>query len=649
MQRTTRQSMDCFASPFGLARNDITDKNIYMKPPPLGQILLKHNAIDAQQLAVALASKDRARLGDTLANNNIINPLQLGVALAEQAQLPFINLRDTPADAALLAQDDIAFYRDYQSIPWQREHNQLVIVCAQINAEIMNAWRAHTAEPLAFAIASPRDIHASINEILGQTIEQKTRRHLRDYYPQWSAYHTFARDQRFACLLLFATIAACTAWNPHATLIAIIAITAMFYSGTLGLKWMLYLFRARSDVTYDDVAGDALPIYTVLVPLYREQEGVARLLKSIAALDYPKHKLDVKLVTEADDAPTIAAIIAQRPPAYCEIIRVPPSQPRTKPKACNYAMAFARGDYVVIFDAEDQPEPMQLRKAVAAFAASPTDVVCLQARLNYYNAPENLLTKLFALEYACLFDFMLPGLQALGIPIPLGGTSNHIRTQTLREVGEWDPYNVTEDADLGMRLALHGYSTRVLDSITLEEAPLRLSAWHHQRARWIKGYMQTWLVYMRAPVHLYRTLGPIGFWGFQFFIGGPCLVFLLSPLLWGLCAVWALGLMPALHLPQALSHLCIALFVLGTVSHIWLAYRAARNWKWKGMTLAIITYPFYWFLHSIASFRALRQLITCPHHWDKTTHSVSRFSPITTDSVAITEEKTQRARGVEGK
>lgn len=591
----------------------------------IGQILLKQKAINAQQLEAVLATKQQAKLGEVLTNEKLITPLQLAQALAEQAHIPFINLRETPPDAALLNPDDLTFYREHQSIPWRHENGELMIVCAQMNDETVAAWHHHMQTPVAFAIASWRDIQLSLHQALGTSIEASTRTHLRNRFPQWSAYHTFERSQRLAFLALIGATIACGFWNLQITIIAMLSITAVFYIGTLGLKWLLYLFRKRNLPAYAAIADEDLPVYTVLVPLYREQEGIARLLASIAALDYPKHKLDVKLVTEADDEPTIAAIIAQRPPAYCEIIRVPPSLPRTKPKACNYAMAFARGEYVVIFDAEDQPEPLQLRKAVAAFAAAPPDVACFQARLNYYNAPENLLSKLFALEYAGLFDFMLPGLQALGIPIPLGGTSNHIRSQVLREVGEWDPYNVTEDADLGMRLALHGYRTRMLDSITLEEAPLKLRAWHHQRGRWIKGYMQTWLVYMRRPAHLHRTLGPIGFWGFQFFIGGPCLVFLLSPLLWVLCLAWALGFIPAMLLPPALSYMCVALFVFGTASHLWFALQATRHWQWKRMLPAIAAYPFYWFLHSFASFRALRQLITHPHYWDKTTHGVSGF------------------------
>lgn len=232
-----------------------------------------------------------------------------------------------------------------------------------------------------------------------------------------------------------------------------------------------------------------LPTYTVLVPLYREARVVPALLAHLASLDYPASKLEVLLLVEEDDHETLAAVQAAKPPAYFTLLTLPPGQPRTKPKALNVGLLFARGEFLVVYDAEDRPEPDQLKKAVVAFRKGSEHLTCVQAALNYYNREENSLTRLFAMEYAHWFDYLLPGLFQLGLPMPLGGTSNHFRTERLRQLGGWDPFNVTEDADLGLRMAGRGLTVAVLNSTTWEEAPHHLTAWIRQRSRWIKGYM----------------------------------------------------------------------------------------------------------------------------------------------------------------
>lgn len=215
---------------------------------------------------------------------------------------------------------------------------------------------------------------------------------------------------------------------------------------------------------------------------------------------------------------------------------VPDLHPRTKPKALNYALPLARGEYLVIYDAEDRPERDQLRKALAAFQEGPPNLACLQAKLNLYNASDNGLTRQFTIEYDALFEGLLPALDRLQLPIPLGGTSNHFRVSALKWLMAWDPFNVTEDADLGTRLARSRYRCRVLDSTTFEEAPPRLSSWFPQRTRWIKGYMQTWFVHMRQPARLWRELGAAGFLGFQVMIGGTVLSALVHPWFYALAA-----------------------------------------------------------------------------------------------------------------
>jgi cellulose synthase/poly-beta-1,6-N-acetylglucosamine synthase-like glycosyltransferase len=279
-----------------------------------------------------------------------------------------------------------------------------------------------------------------------------------------------------------------------------------------------------------------LPVYTILAPLYREAHMLPGLVNALARLDWPAAKLDIKLILESVDTETIAAAQALQLPGNFEIVVVPAHEPRTKPKALNYALPLARGEYLVIYDAEDRPEPDQLRRAFAAFQSGPPNLATVQARLNLYNVHDNWLTRQFTIEYCALFDGLLPTLDRLELPIPLGGTSNHFRVSALRWLAAWDPHNVTEDADLGMRLARNGYRCRVLDSTTYEEAPVLFGSWLRQRTRWLKGFMQTWLVHMRAPRLLRHELGWRGFLAFQVMLGGTVLSALVHPWFYVLAA-----------------------------------------------------------------------------------------------------------------
>lgn len=167
---------------------------------------------------------------------------------------------------------------------------------------------------------------------------------------------------------------------------------------------------------------------------------------------------------EADDDLTRTALEAMRLGRPYEIMIAPDIGPRTKPKALNVALPFARGAFVAVFDAEDRPEPDQLRRAYEAFLSHDDRMACVQAQLTIDNTKDNWLTQMFTAEYAGLFDVLLPGLARHRLPLPLGGSSNHFRTAVLRATGGWDPYNVTEDADLGMRLARFGYLSTVVAS-----------------------------------------------------------------------------------------------------------------------------------------------------------------------------------------
>lgn len=374
----------------------------------------------------------------------------------------------------------------------------------------------------------------------------------------------------------------------------------------------------------DRIPDADLPVYSVLVPMFREGAVLPDLVAALSALDYPAAKLDVLLVLESVDEETQRTAAALDLPGFMRVIVVPDSQPRTKPKALNYALQFARGDYVVVYDAEDAPEPDQLRQAIATFAESPAGTVCLQGRLNIHNVREGWLTRQFALEYSVLFDVILPGLTRLGLPIPLGGTSNHFPRPVLDRWLGWDPFNVTEDADLGIRLARTGGHVDILSSTTWEEAPVRLGSWFRQRTRWIKGWMQTYLVHTRQPLRLLRELGPAAFVGFHIYSGGLILSALVFP---HFCALVAIEVWQSswLSLPESLPsgalwslaifNLTVA-YLTSVVGAVVAAWRRKRIW----LIGEVLLMPVYWVLISFAAYRAVFQLATAPHFWEKTEH-----------------------------
>lgn len=369
-----------------------------------------------------------------------------------------------------------------------------------------------------------------------------------------------------------------------------------------------------------------LPIYSILVALYREASSVAPLLAALDALDYPREKLDVIFAVEPNDLHTRAAIARCRPGPHVRVIVAPAIGPQTKPKALNVALPFARGSFVAIFDAEDRPDPGQLRAALAAFRNGGDDLACVQASLAIHNTHESRFARMFGAEYAGQFDVVLPGLARLGLPLPLGGSSNHFRIDYLRDVGEWDACNVTEDADLGLRLARFGLRATTIYATTWEEAPISYRAWRNQRSRWFKGWMQTWLVHMAHPLRLKREAGWRGLIALNLLIGGSiaaALAFPIVPYLFarGIAELvvgdsnWPLSMLRPLHLASFFAAIVVTMGILLLGLARRKRLREARVLLWM---------PLYWAGLSMAAWRALRQLIFEPTHWEKTEHGVSR-------------------------
>ncbi|MDD2704029.1 MAG: glycosyltransferase [Acidocella sp.] len=599
--------------------------------------LHQRGRLTAEQMEEAwrLSRQWRSPLPDILAAMYAISSFEWAQQMAKSCNLPFANLREIRPDAALVSLQDRRLYLQHVFLPWRIDEDGALIIAARTpDGEAMQAFVAsrYPGRTIRYAVTGKFDVIWTLQALFNDEMSLEAREALYNREPELSAKTTASSGQKNMLLALLILLLLGMTISAHVTLVVLSALISSLYAALFLFRGVLTLIgsgrRVDLSVSPAEVATlqDAdLPIFTVLVPMYRESEVLPILVASIRRMDYPRTKLDVKLVLEAGDHETIEAARALGAEDLFEIIRVPDSQPKTKPKACNYALYFARGTYTVIFDAEDIPEPDQLKKVVALFQASPSNVACVQARLNYFNRDDNFLTRMFTLEYSHWFDYLLPGLHRLNIPIPLGGTSNHFRTDVLRELGAWDPYNVTEDADLGVRLTQAGYRVAVVNSTTFEEANGVLKSWINQRSRWIKGYMQTWLVHMRRPVRLYRRLGFIGFIGFQMFVGFPPFTALINPLLW-LTFLVSLIIGPqhvaALFPPFVLV---VALFdlLISNAMYVYFNLVAASKRQWFNLVPWGLLAPAYWVLHSVAAYKALGQLITNPHYWEKTQHGTS--------------------------
>lgn len=445
--------------------------------------------------------------------------------------------------------------------------------------------------------------------------------------PRFSARVVFHGHQGFYAGLALSLLVAGLLVREATELILHILLT-LIYSAALLLRGGAVFTRREKRCLMPIADGDTLPVYTVLIAVYREAEIARQLVSSLKRLDWPVSKLDIKFVCEADDHETIAALKAQGLGRQFEIVEVPPMHPRTKPKALTYALNGARGEYLVVYDAEDRPHPQQLREAYARFGALPDDVACLQAPLVIGNGGDGWLCAMFALEYSALFRGLLPMLAKHRLPLPLGGTSNHFRTDILRQVGAWDPYNVTEDADLGMRLYRLGYRCDVIERQTIEDAPNHIGVWSRQRTRWFKGWLQTWLVTMRHPAELRREIGTRAFCVFQLLIGGMLLSSLIHPLVF-VCIVRSLFLL--LRKPSETLPLCQCVLLAADIGNMFCSYAiflllgrvAMIEQERKRIGKRWMMVPVYWMMVSLAAWRAVIELRTNPFFWHKTPHKPS--------------------------
>ncbi|MGJ5206383.1 glycosyltransferase family 2 protein [Bradyrhizobium sp. HKCCYLR20261] len=600
----------------------------------LGDILVARRVLSLGQLdeAIALAEAWHVSLGNAILSRNWAEPAIYYQAVAYHYELPFVDLIRDPPDLALLREGEADIYARMLIMPWKQSDGRLMIATAEPGPETLLFARKRWGANIGFVVATKFDIVWAVQAAFDDALSARAVYELADLNPELSAQRVFTPQQIAFGYALLSLILLGLALSPLTTLIALNVAMSVFYLGNFAFKGLLVLFggvrMADETIAIEARAltDDELPVFTVLVPMYKEPAMLPMLAQALRDLDYPLGKLDIKLVLEASDHETIEVASKLGLEGMFEIIRVPPSLPQTKPKACNFALQFARGEFLVIYDAEDRPEPDQLRKVVATFRKSSANTACLQCSLSYFNASENWLTRMFTLDYGLWFDQMLPGLDHLRIPIPLGGTSNHFKIDVLRELHGWDPFNVTEDADLGVRLTQHGYRVGIVDSTTFEEASCHAGNWIRQRSRWMKGYMQTLLVHTRRPLRFMRMIGPLGFLGFVFFIGGTVLSGLLNPVFWLLYLAWMIAAISGLEavFPEPLLFLALFNLLAGNGALMFLNMLAPIRRGWLNLIPYSLTAFGYWVMLSIATYRGLWQLLRNPFYWEKTHHGVSK-------------------------
>lgn len=464
---------------------------------------------------------------------------------------------------------------------------------------------------------------------------------LADEFPHLSVKRVLSHRQKIGLIIAAGVVTALAVVAPRIVGTSIMAVLMLLYSAMLAFRLWLMWRRDDDDptvfVTDSETAffqEHKLPSFSVLVPLYDEPGVVAVLVDRLASIDYPPDRLDVHLVLESDDQATLDALALHDLPAHFSVIEVPPSEPRTKPKACNYALQFCTGNIVTIYDAEDRPEPLQLRRVALAFRRAGPEVACMQCELSFYNGDENIVTRWFLIDYHVWFTQFLPGLAASDTPIPLGGTSNHVRRSVLMEVGGWDPFNVTEDADLGVRLHRRGHRVGLVDSVTYEEANTDVVNWVKQRSRWYKGYLQTWLVHMRDPRALVAEVGLGGALRFNLFVGGTPILAAINPVMWTILMLWFV-IEPAwieAIMPGPVYFSGLTTWVVGNFIFYYLNLAAAYDTGRREVFRAAVLLPAYWVMMSLAAVKAVWQLVFDPNYWEKTAHGLSTVGPPSVDA-----------------
>lgn len=603
-------------------------RSSYIRRRKLGEILLDMKAIEPADLIRALMLQKRfsARLGDVLVRRGLLDEATLAESLGRQRAMG----QAGPAPVGCAASDKLArrlpmaLALEFRALPWRRVGRMTLIATSR--PEELDAFRARLPPdlgPCLFAVVTDSALEARMHAVHGAALARAAECRVPE--PMSCRLWRARPGAGLLALAVLSLVLVACLW-PIASLRIATILGLCVMGANLGLRVATLVALRRRPAGFTSVRpmSEALrnmPCISVLVPLHREPDIAGPLTERLSRLDYPRELLDICLVVESDDSETLEALGRAHLPRWMRVIPVPDGQPRTKPRAMNYALNFTRGAIVGIYDAEDAPAPDQLMKVAVRFRAAPPRVACLQGMLDYYNPTRNWMSRCFTIEYAGWFRLMLPGIARLGLVVPLGGTTLFFRRDALDRVGGWDAHNVTEDADLGVRLARCGYRTELIDTTTLEEANASPLAWVKQRSRWMKGYVLTWAVHSRNPVRLWRDLGPRRFFGFHLLFMGSILNALLMPVLWSTAAMLFGWHHPILDvLPGNGVTFLSALFLTGmavSMAISWLSCSAPHHRRLRPW---IPTLGLYFPLASLALAKALFEIVLRPFHWDKTVH-----------------------------
>ncbi len=595
---------------------------------PVCAVLLEDGALDAPQALEALARSrhEGTDLTRHLIAEGHVSPARLRDALARCHGAPALMRSLTPPAPELAPLLPPHLCLRHAGLPWLRRGETLVLAVA--HPESFARLRAHLIShhgPVEMALVTEQDIFDEIAARYGAAFAEAAEHAL----PTELSCRDLNRLPAKRCALLGASALLCLS-------LLLIAPTAFFLAGLMIASVTLLLGQIAKISAF--VVGlpplppappperHRLPPVSLLVPLHREEAIAETLVQRLGRLDYPRALLDVLLVLEAEDSTTRRALKDAALPPWMRVIEVPGGTITTKPRALNYALNFARGALIGIYDAEDSPAQGQLRMMAAHFGRAPPELGCVQGILDFYNPHANWISRCFTIEYAAWFRILLPGFLRLGFAIPLGGTTVFFRRTALERVGGWDAHNVTEDADLGFRLARFGYRTDLLPLVTREEANCRLWPWIRQRSRWLKGYMITWFVHMRQPRRALRQLGAWRLLGLQLLLLTGTVQFLLAPLFWSFWPI-LLGWPHPFAGPESIALLkaVTGLLLLGEGVTLLLGLAGVARSPHPGLLLWVPTLFLYFPLGTIAIYKALWEIFARPFYWDKTAHG--RSSP----------------------
>jgi cellulose synthase/poly-beta-1,6-N-acetylglucosamine synthase-like glycosyltransferase len=594
----------------------------------LGVALLRDGLVSGDDMvhALALQARRRGRVTDILLARAALPPDQLYAALAQHWGTTVIDLAASPPDIRLIDKIGPDTCLRNAFVPWRHSGGVTVIATAQ--PEDFAHHRDHltaTFGPIAMAIAPLAAVEDAVLRLRGTHLARAAESRV----PEAESCRSLGGPGllrpllAMACMLMVLTMV----W-PLALAWLLTGWTVLTLVLCTALKVAAGVATARPPAPEPPPPVIArLPTVSVIVALFRESDIAPRLIRRLSRLDYPRELLDIVLVVEVEDHMTRAALAGADLPPWMRVIVVPAGQVKTKPRALNFAMDHCRGSIIGVYDAEDAPEPDQITRIVNRFYQRGSEVACLQGVLDFYNPTTNWLSRCFTIEYATWFRLVLPGLQRLGLPIPLGGTTLFFRRAALESLGGWDAHNVTEDADLGMRLYRHGFRTELVQTVTAEEANCRTLPWIRQRSRWLKGYMMTWATHMRDPGLLWRQLGPWQFAGFQVLFLCTLSQFVLVPVLWSFWLPWFGVAHPiADALPPAATLWLLAILLVTEVANLTLGIVAMRRTKHRFCKAWVLMMHLYFPLGALASYKAGWELVRNPFYWDKTTHG--KFDPL---------------------